>query len=612
MEFTWKRALKRTGVALLCAAVLTLGTTRHAVADEIADAMAAMQREDAAAAHAVLVELVESEAVEPTRLFHAAWIALQLKDRDLLDRIRAVAETLEADDARDASLDLALGYAYLGLAEDQIRTGAGGSSTSLFFADAETRAKTLAAEGNASAVYLAARARYSQGDLPGAIAVLLAHEQGTEAALGATVSIQLGAYLYERGAATPAGADGRPTEAARADLARATALLRAGLPEATQFAPERRRQLRLTIAWSAHRLGQYDGARQAYLHAHEVGGETAALARRGLASLFARDAKALTAALTEAAAQRPTDPAPLDDLIRIHAGQKRYTDALLVIQQRIEAHPKDPDGYRLGGDLFTVMRQWSEAVEHYAEALAHDPKDLAAAFGIERAAQSLVQDDFDRALAIYERLLELRPDDPYCRNNLGFILREKVSPWTDVTPGGIQKLKADAPESVRRLLVRCRDAYAEAVARIPEAEDESRDMATSWNLAGIVNDYGLIIHYFADVQDAALAERMYHRALRMTEDAFKDTYIPNLQRLYAFVLKDRQLTWYRIARRCKDAILMERRVDGRMELVEDERKRRAAATDEARLRARIVQELGRDAAEDGSPWPPESPGGKDR
>lgn len=611
MSVAWERARGRVGVAL-CVGILVLGVAPGAAADEITDAMAAMQRGDADAAHALLVSLVEADEVKPTQLLHAAWMAVQLGDADLCRRIRAVGEALEMDDTRDDALHLALGYAYLGLAEHQVRTGTGGSSTSLLFADAASRAATLVGKGNASAVYLAARTRYSQGDLPGALDVLLAHEQAQDETLGAAVATQLGAYLYERAASMPAASDGRPTADARADLDHAVRLLRAHLGDATLLAPATRRRLRLTIAWAAHRLGQYADARGAYLDAHALGGEPAALARRGLASLFAHDADALSKALAEAAAQHPADPAPLDDLLRIHAEGKRYREALLVLQQRLEAHPQDARGYRLGGDLFTVMRQWGEAVEHYAAALERDPADLQAAFGIERVAQALVQDDFDRALAIYERLLELRPADPYCRNNLGFILRERVSPWTDVQPGGIQTLKADAPESIRRLLFRCRDAYASAVALIPEDEDESREMAESWNLAGIVNDYGLMIHYFADIQDAPLAEQQYLRTLRMTEDGFKDTYSPNLQRLYAFVLKERELSWYRLARRCKDAILMERRVDGRMELVADERKRRAAAADEARLRARIVQELARDAADDGSPWPPEGTEGKGR
>jgi len=122
-----------------------------------------------------------------------------------------------------------------------------------------------------------------------------------------------------------------------------------------------------------------------------------------------------------------------------------------------------------------------------------------------------------------------------------------------------------------------------------------------------------MIHYFADIQDAQEAERIYQRVLRMTEDSFKDTYSPNLQRLYRFGLPGRDLVWYRTARRCKDAVLMETRgADGRLKLVPDERKRAAAARDERSLRARIVRELRRDAEADGSVWPPQGVDGNGR
>ena len=145
---------------------------------------------------------------------------------------------------------------------------------------------------------------------------------------------------------------------------------------------------------------------------------------------------------------------------------------------------------------------------------------------------------------------------------------------------------------IRELLVRCRDAYASAVALIPEDEDESRELLESWNLAGVVNDYGLMLHYFADIQDGPRAEAQYLRALRMTDQGFKDTYVPNLRRLYATVLANRELAMFRVAREAQYAILREAAdAQGRLVLVPDEAKRDVAAQDTQVLRERLQAEL---------------------
>ena len=147
--------------------------------------------------------------------------------------------------------------------------------------------------------------------------------------------------------------------------------------------------------------------------------------------------------------------------------------------------------------------------------------------------------------------------------------------------------------------------YRRAVSLVPTDVDELPD-SEAWVLAGVVNDYGLMLHYFADVQDPYAAEGLYLRALRMTGYGYMDAYHPNLRRLYAFVLPDHEWTWYLAAREARWAQMREgRRADGGLELVADDARREIAAEDARTLRVRIAEALAEGAAEDGDPWPPE-------
>ena len=154
------------------------------------------------------------------------------------------------------------------------------------------------------------------------------------------------------------------------------------------------------------------------------------------------------------------------------------------------------------------------------------------------------------------------------------------------------------------------EVYRHAVSLVPEDLDEKTEKEI-WVLAGIVNDCGLMLHYFEDVQEPYAAERLYLRALEMSDYAYMDAYHPNLRRLYAFVLPHRGWAWYRAAREARWAQKMEQRTpDGSIELVADEARREIAAEDARRLRARLARALAEGAEEDGDPWPPEEPSGE--
>src|SRR6185503_1995905 len=81
--------------------------------------------------------------------------------------------------------------------------------------------------------------------------------------------------------------------------------------------------------------------------------------------------------------------------------------------------------------------------------------------------------------------------------------------------------------------------------------------AERWVYAGVLNDLGLMLHYFPEIQDLARAESLYLRAFELTDGAYQDAYFYNLQFLYGFELDGRDAKWLELAERAKDAILKE-------------------------------------------------------
>ncbi len=557
-----------------------------AMADTLDRALAAWQAGRTDDARGLLLDYLLEEDTDADRILSAARLAMRLDDLDLIERTLGRSE-IAAGERADPRLDLAMGLSYLALADGRLRRGVQGPTLAMLFADAEARALKVketpawAPEGRV----LLARTRHAGGDLPGAIEAL---EGGPMES--AREHYWLGRLLYER-----ALRDGRTP-----DLHAARGQLQNASPDALE--PEEARLAHLTSAWIAHRLASqvarerdrdaYIGEAVAMYEAAWRRDPTSPLPLRGLQSLYANDPARLAATFETMLEAEGEDTVLLDALIRAWLDAKDGTRALLTLQRRIAVAPEDATAWIEGGRVFLALQQWREARKHLLRAMALDPSNTAAAGLMDQLARSLVAIDADRGIAVYEELLAARPDDPYIRNNYGFILRELVTPHTTVHADGMQTLKEDAPPRARKLLERCRDVYAEAVALLPESEDADREEMAAWNLAGIVNDYGLILHYFADIQDGPLAEEQYLRALRMTDHGFKDTYVPNLRRLYTEVLTDRELALFRLAREARYAILKEA-VDasGRLVLVPDEEKRALAARDEAALRTRLLQEL---------------------
>jgi tetratricopeptide (TPR) repeat protein len=602
-----RRAVLCTSCVLLLALALAPGPAHAGVPE---DALALAEQGEREPAAARLEAWVRGAPAADASALPAVRAAALVGDLDLLERLQGWLEGQPAA-KEPGPVALALATLWLARAEAQLASGQGGSSTAFLFADAAAKAQAaLASPVGPEALVVLARVKYAQGDAEGALATLAAHP---ELAKQPAPSAMEGGLLYEHALARHLGEDGRPTEEGALLLARAAEALARALASPAALTRSEAGNARIQRAYALHRLGDLPGAAAAYEAAH-LGEPDRPAALRGLESLFTGQVAGLRRALRNLLAERAGDRLASRALAQSYAAPGPDADvdqAIAVAKERIDAAPRSADGYLLLGDVLLTAERRAEAEVAYRRALDAEPGSREGVARLERLAAAWMATDVERGISIYEAILRLLPDDPFVRNNLGFVLREAVTPFTTTGPHEMQRIKPDAPHRVRAWLERSVAAYADAVRLVPESDDKDLDDARAWNLAGIVNDYALMLHYFSDVQDLPKAEALYWRALRMTRFSFKDTYAPNLQRLYGLLLPHREWAWYVAARQARDAILVE---TGEVDpttfapvLVPDTAKREAASRDLEALRARLVRTLKDDADSDGVPFPPPGP-----
>lgn len=627
-----------TVFSLLCAA-LALGPSRFAVeqataapedspADDAADStetspllpfaaeaswrplLDAVRAGRVDAADRLLMDVLVDERPDDDTLMVAAFLAQEVEAPTALAEARTQA-TRRTTAGGSAAAGLARGYGALGTAIGYWRAMKHGSSIPMLFDEASERAASALAISRCAdpAALLAARVHAALGRSDEAITVL-AERRAAAAVPGRftpILDLSEARLRYDRAVALPTLEDGKLAPAALADLEAAASLFEKheGAIETLPLAPERRSALMGRRAWTSHRLGRIEEAAAAYGDLYMRDAEGQGLALRGLASLFAYDRAGALSAYTQLAARAREQGGPaLDALADAELVAGDFAGALAAFYRRLALDERNPDAWVLGGRVFAGMEMPEEAARHLERALDLEPDHAPALAAFDALARSFATDDPQRAIALYERLVRLRPRDPFLLNNLGFVLREIVSPFTSMDEGGVQTLHEDAPAAIRAHLKRCVEVYEAAVAAIDPEADGQREVQEDWDLAGVINDCALMLHYFADVQDATRAESLYHRAMDMTEGGYMDAYTPNLQRLYTYVLRDRELAWYRRALQAQEAVLSPQEDgQGGWTLAPDEARRAAAAADAVRLRQEILAELGAAEAEESAVAP---------
>ena len=320
--------------------------------------------------------------------------------------------------------------------------------TAFLFADASAKAEaSLGCPVGGQALVVLARVKYAQGDSDGALAVLASH---ADLASEPAPSALEGKLLYEQALAKHLGEDGRPTEEGGKLLERAAETLARALARPEALTRAEAAGARITRAYALHRVGDLPGASAAYEAAHLAEPERLA-ALRGLQSLCSGDLDAYRRALKNLLAEREGDQLASAALAQFHVGRKAFDDALEVARARIDAAPMAVDGYTLLGRVLLAAERRAEAESAFRRAHQVDPASRDGLAGLESVGAAWMATDVERGISVYEGIFRLLPDDPFVRNNLGFLLREAVTPFTTMEKNGVQRLKPRRPPPRARL-----------------------------------------------------------------------------------------------------------------------------------------------------------------
>lgn len=390
------------------------------------------------------------------------------------------------------------------------------------------------------------------------------------------------AHLRRARFATPADA---------ADLAEAEGRL------AGADGPEGPAREALDLAWVRHLRGDVAGALLAYERAMLDDEATGDRAWRGVESLLHGDDVRLRTVAETLAARHPTcGPA-----VRAHAASLERTSAGAGAAALRRAGTLLATSPRTQTMLAGLLRRGADEAAAHLEALAlerralelagADAEVLDAIQGLWRAERPLasvadVEAWLGDAHALLRALRRGRPSDAdralTYRNDLAFRLRDVVAAFAWRGEGRTQGLASGAPAAARRWLDQVVAWYEEAVALVPE-DAASQPFHRRWLFAGVLNDAGLMRHYWVDVQDLPRAQAHYLRAFDLTDGAYVDTYHYNLQYLFGLERPGQEDLWLALARRAARAVLKE---DGAGGFVPDEGKREAARRDAEALERR--------------------------
>jgi hypothetical protein len=360
----------------------------------------------------------------------------------------------------------------------------------------------------------------------------------------------------------------------------------------------------LDLAHVRHLLGNVEGARRAYARVVSKAGTTpteediAERAIEGLRSVLASEQGAYEKAV-EALRDHPAGARAWSAVLEARGDPRAALEALsdaprttrraslrgLAARARLE---------RSLGLHAAAARDERDAVAGAGTVLRGDASVLDAVERLWREHRPLASfEDCDALERDYDDLVRRAEGVPHTQiawlNNLAFRLREVVSTYTWRGAGRAQGIAEGAPRNAHALLARCVALYDGAVSLIPKDAADA-PFATRWFYAGVLNDAGLMRHYFVDVRDLARAEALYLRAFELTDGAYMDTYFYNLQYLYGFELPGREEAWLRLAQRARTKILAETKDGG---FVPDERKRDAAGRDAEALRRTLEDRAGK-------------------
>jgi tetratricopeptide (TPR) repeat protein len=263
-----------------------------------------------------------------------------------------------------------------------------------------------------------------------------------------------------------------------------------------------------------------DAAAAAYERAIDVDGERDE-AMRGLSAVYRNDGSKWTdEVLPRLVKAHPRAPIVLYYQAYSLAQQKRTADAEKAYRAYVAAAKRPARGYVELGKLLLEAKKDAEGAKKAFLAGAEAEPNGAAGF---EAVDWLIKGFFDRmgeaatspttAKAFLEEMesyAKLTPKNLTMHQNIGFFLRE-------TSRGGADRAMLDA--SVRHYLAAC-----ELIGPFREDLRASVPYGRRHTYAQILNDTGLMYHYYDSIRDLAKAESYYRQAQDWSEFGYWDAY----------------------------------------------------------------------------------------
>jgi len=281
----------------------------------------------------------------------------------------------------------------------------------------------------------------------------------------------------------------------------------------------------MKLGYSAQYLMQVDPAQKAialdaYLKALAIDGESD-LPMRGLSALHANDSQGWAALLARLAKERSTTPVVLYYQGYSLQSQGKGEEAEKAYRGFVAASRHPALGWYAIGEILRERGDAEGARKAYVASLKADPTHAQFQAAVDQLTQPLLEKsseavgDVGKAkalLARFDEIIALAPKSYSARNNVAFFLREAYD---------------RTGKKERSLLDACVAHYVAASELIGEFQPgylQTVPYRDRHAYAQVLNDTGLMFHYYPPVEDLRKAEKYYRAALEWTEDGYWDAY----------------------------------------------------------------------------------------
>ncbi len=527
--------LHRLLASSLAVLLLLLLATGPALAGASDDAKRAAKDKDWAKAAAAWNKILEKKPADREAAMGLAQAAIE----GWLEEDHAIAEEAlhraleKSEDDRDVRL--ALGNLYIAIAKAKTDP----TAMKFTYEDAKTHFAKLVeakADDEEAAVGLA-RAHYWTAFYDEALAVLDAFlgdgkSQGPALFWKGHVFYQQGLDAYRQ--------SGEVDENVRALLGKAK-----GAYAASGEADPKYFDTWMQLGYAAQYLGETEEAKAAYERAMDLDPEST-MPLKGIDALYFHLPAEHVGALKKLAKEHPDNVAVWFFLgFRLLHG-KDHDAAVDAFKTYISRSKTPGTAFTFLGQAYDAQGEVAKAKDAWTKALEANPDDETAAGGLDqqlliihRGAAARSPNYAISAAEAWKPLFELAPNNPWVRNNIAFLLRDAVD-------------KHRGDPDWKRVVAECTRLYAEG-ARLVDEQTRGRESTIPFErrfpMAGIVNDAGLMYHYYPSIRDLQKAEDHYLRALELTEDTYGDAF-GNLVKLY--LEQEKWQDAYDLARDCMD------------------------------------------------------------